>query len=192
MDTNSIILLKNLFDKCREDDNSTDSESESKICTGTGGIEKKRGEIKNILENPLLKKEIKENDCLKSIEEWNEQQKKDEELLDTREVPEYEICYKQAVTTEDIYLQMGLKTPATSSCEDMVITVKIPNETVGVNQMDLNVKEEKIELKTPVYRFKLSLPHKITPSKSRAEFDADKKVLKLIMRLNREFDFVNF
>ena len=35
----------------------------------------------------------------------------------------YEILYKQAVTSEDMFLQMGNKTPLTSSCEDMVVSV---------------------------------------------------------------------
>ena len=33
----------------------------------------------------------------------------------------YDIVYKQAVTSEDMYLGMGNRTPATSSCEDMIV-----------------------------------------------------------------------
>ena len=33
----------------------------------------------------------------------------------------YEIIYKQAVTSEDMFLQMGNKTPSTASCEDMLV-----------------------------------------------------------------------
>lgn len=35
----------------------------------------------------------------------------------------YDILYSQAVTSEDIFLQMGNKTPATSSCENMTVSV---------------------------------------------------------------------
>lgn len=41
--------------------------------------------------------------------------------LDKRMEPEYEVVYKQAVTSEDMFLQMGNKTPLTSSCESMLV-----------------------------------------------------------------------
>lgn len=74
----------------------------------------------------------------------------------------------------------------------MVIEIKLPEETVKIYGMDLSVLPEKIDLKTPIYRLKMDLPHKIDPNRSRAEYDSDKKVLKLTLRLKREFDFVNF
>ena len=33
----------------------------------------------------------------------------------------YDIVYRQAVSTEDMYLQLGSRTPATASCEEMVV-----------------------------------------------------------------------
>lgn len=194
MDYNSITLLKNLFDKCQDKD-SSDSEDEQNpdsATFGPGDIKPKKGEVVKKLENPLLKKINVESAIPRSMEEFEKQQVMDEELLDTRKHPEYSITYKQAVTTEDIYLQMGLKTPATASCEDMIVEIRIPDETVGIDQMDLGVEEDKIELKTPIYRLKLMLPHKVNPQKGRAEYDSTVKILKLTLRMNREFDFVNF
>lgn len=191
MDASSIVQLKNLFDQCRGEE-SSDSENEANTFE-TRDHCKAKPEIKNTIDNPLIKKvETREHECLKSFEDWNEQQKRDEELLDSRKMPIYEISYKQEVFTEDIYLQMGLKTPATSSCEDMIINIQLPDETVGVDQMSLNLKEFELELVSPVYRLKLPLPHKISPGQSNAKFDCDKKLLKIIMRMDREFDFVNF
>lgn len=191
MDVNSILLLKNLFDQCRDDD-SSDSENE-KSYNGLGDHIKNKAEIKNTLENSLAKKaDCNNGDYLKTFKELDEHQKRDEELLDSRKLPNYEISYKQNVRTEDIYLQMGFKTPATSSCEDMIVNIQLTDEVVGVDQIDLNVKEDELEVKSPIYRLKLSLPHKVSPSQSRAEYDADKKLLKLTMRMVREYDFVNF
>lgn len=34
----------------------------------------------------------------------------------------YEIVYKQAVSTEDVFLGMGNKTPTTAGCEDIVVS----------------------------------------------------------------------
>lgn len=197
-DANSINLLKNLFAQCRVDGgNSSDSEHEgdfpgSSSMLGPGSVKPKKSEIKNTLENSLLKSIEPGGTAAQSMDEWIKQQENDEELLDTRKQPEYTITYKQCVTTEDIYLQMGLKTPATSSCEDMVVEIKLPEETVNIDRMDLRVEPDSVHLHTPVYRLTLSLPHKIHPKKGRAEFDSDKKVLKLTLRMNRELDFVNF
>ena len=195
MDPNSIVLLKNLFDKCGKE-NSSDSEeenlSENPFNAGPGDIKSKKAQVKSTIENSLIKKIEKKNENAKSLDEWEEMQKNDSEILDTRKSPEYSITYKQAVTTEDVYLQMGFKTPATSSCEDMIIDINLPDESVSIDQMSLNLEEELVDLKTPIYRLKLNLPHKVVASKSRAQYDGDKKILKLTLRLSREFDFVNF
>lgn len=194
MDPSSIVLLKNLFEKCN-DDNSSDSEDDNKGSSnsiGPADIKPKKAEVKNSLENPLLKKVEAVNENPKSLEEWEKMQINDEEILETRKTPEYSIVYKQAVTTEDIYLQMGLKTPSTASCEDMIVDIKLPDETVGIDRMELDLKEDNVDLKTPKYRLNFNLPQKVTPAKCRAQYDIDKKVLKLTLRMNREYDFVNF
>lgn len=193
MDPNSIELLKNLFEKCN-DENSSDSDDDQGAVSafGPGDIKTKKAEIKNLLENPLLKKIDDKDENAKTFEEWEEMQKNDEEILDSRQTPEYSIVYKQAVTTEDIYLQMGLKTASTASCEDMIVEIKLPDESVGIDRMELNLEESQVDLKTPIYKLKLTLPHKVAPSKSRAQYDVEKKILKLTLRMNREFDFVNF
>jgi hypothetical protein len=196
MDVNSIELLKNLFEKCGGEKSSSDSENEGGPSFGPGDIKsgkKKKSEIVKTLENPLLKAIDGAAGCaIRSMEEWEQSQKEDEELVDSRIQPEYAITYKQSVTTEEIYLQMGFKTPATSSCEDMVVEIKMPDETATIDQMDLSVEEEKVELKTSIYRLKLMLPHKVSPSKGKAEYDSTKKILKLTLRMNREHDFINF
>jgi len=34
----------------------------------------------------------------------------------------YEMVYRQAVSSEDMFLQLGNKTPMTSSCEELVVS----------------------------------------------------------------------
>lgn len=196
MDVNSILALKSFFNQCGVNEgDSSDSENEGDAMGAAylspASIQAKKSEIKTTLENPLLKK-VNDDSTLKSMKDLEKQQARDEELLDCRKQPEYSITYKQAVTTEDIYLQMGLKTPATSSCEDMIVDIKLPEETVTIDQMDLDVEAEVVNLQTPVYRLKLMLPHKIHPKQGRATFDPERKILKLSLRLNRELDFINF
>lgn len=196
-DVSSVRALKTFFSQCRvHEGDSSDSENECDIpgaasYLSPASIKTGKSEVKTTLENPLLKK-IDNNSTVKSMQELEQQQADDEELLDSRKQPEYNITYKQAVTTEDIYLQMGLKTPATSSCEEMILDIQLPEETVGIDQMDLDVENDAVHLQTPAYRLKLSLPHRIHPKQGRATFDTGKKVLKLTLRLNRDLDFVNF
>ena len=110
-DVTSIKLLKNLFDQCREDeDRSSDSDgdygaSSSASGLGPGNIKPKRKDGGKKLENSLLMK-IEPEAPPQSMEEFEKFSKMDEELLDTRKQPEYSVMYKQAVTSEDIYLQV--------------------------------------------------------------------------------------
>lgn len=112
-DVTSIKLLKNLFDQCREDDDrSSDSDGDYGTSTSAAGLgpgnikPKKRDNVKK-LENSLLMK-IEPKALPQSMEEFEKLSKIDEELLDTRKQPEYSVMYKQAVTSEDIYLQVRI------------------------------------------------------------------------------------
>ena len=66
---------------------------------------------------------------------------------DPRLQPDYEIIFKQKVTTEEMFLQMGNKTPATSSCEDMVVKIKLPGVEKLAN-IDLNLYEKFLDCRT--------------------------------------------
>ena len=39
----------------------------------------------------------------------------------------YEMHYKQRVTTEDVFLQMGNKNPSSASCEALVVNIQLPD-----------------------------------------------------------------
>lgn len=49
---------------------------------------------------------------------------------DPRIEPEYDISYKQKITTEDVFLQMGNKSPATASCEEMIVSSEAYNKFI--------------------------------------------------------------
>lgn len=112
--------------------------------------------------------------------------------LENRCTPEYRIIYKQSVTPEDIYLQMGNKTAATASCEEMCVEILLPDETVSIDRMELDVSTHEIDLKTPNYRLKLPLAQPIDPDGGKASWDNEKKILRLTLRMKREYDFINF
>lgn len=127
-----------------------------------------------------------------TFSEWEEQETKLNDELDDRVTPEYRIVYKQSVAPEDIYLQMGNKTPATSSCEEMCLEILMPNETVCIDRMELDVSTHEIDLKTPYYRLKLPLVQPTDPDRGKAQWDDKKKILHLTLRMKREYDFINF
>ena len=66
---------------------------------------------------------------------------------DPRMQPEYEIVFKQKVTTEDIYLQMGNKNQSTASCEDMIVKISLPG--VGkITEIDINLFDKFLDCRT--------------------------------------------
>ncbi|XP_059619209.1 dynein axonemal assembly factor 6 [Phlebotomus argentipes] len=134
---------------------------------------------------------IKEN-FPRTLEEWEALEEVHNEELDTRKRPQYQIAYKQEVKVEDVFLQMSNKTTATSSCEDMVITIDLSEETGEVDQIDLKVTETEIDLQTPIYHLKIPLPHPVDPDRKKAAWNPEKKKLTLTLRMRRELDFVNF
>lgn len=87
---------------------------------------------------------------------------------------------------------MGNKTGATSSCDEMVIGIDLPVETVDIERMNLSVARHEIDLQTPVYRLKLPLVQQINPDAGNAKYDKDRKRLTLRLKMEREFDYVNF
>lgn len=66
---------------------------------------------------------------------------------DPRIQPDYEITYKQKVTTEDIFLQMGNKTPSTASCEDMVVKIILPG-VQKISEIDVNLFDKFLDCRT--------------------------------------------
>ncbi|CAL1684744.1 unnamed protein product [Lasius platythorax] len=109
---------------------------------------------------------------------------------DPRQVPEYEMKFKQTVTAEDVYLGMGFKTPSTASCEWLSVLVKLPQETR--EKVELSVESEAIDVRSPRYRLHLPTPHPVDPNASSAKWHNDTSTLEITLRLARELDNVNF
>lgn len=111
-------------------------------------------------------------------------------LYDPRPQPEYDIIYKQAVTSEDMFLQMGNKNNATASCEDMVVKIELPG-TKG-SDIELDVKSKFLDCRTPKSKLGLHLPHPVDHKAGKAQWDADKQVLTVTLRMVRDYDDFNF
>lgn len=105
--------------------------------------------------------------------------------------PEYKISYKQSVATEDLYLGIGSKSPAIACCEDIVLEIRIPEETVGIEEMAVNVTEHEVHFASPKYNTKIPLPYAVDPNKGKALYNREHRILKLTLRMRRELEFAN-
>lgn len=66
------------------------------------------------------------------------------------------------VLTATVQFQMGNKTPGTASCENFVVVIQLPGETYG--QLQLEVKPDKLVLRSPKYFLYLPLPCPVNPN----------------------------
>ncbi|XP_076373293.1 dynein axonemal assembly factor 6 [Tachypleus tridentatus] len=110
---------------------------------------------------------------------------------DKRQKPSYDISYKQKVTTEDVYLQMGNKGPSSISCEDIVIRIHLP-KTQTIEEIQLDVTKSFLNCSTKTFRLGLHLPYQVDPQAGKAEWNSCEEELAVSLRLVRPFDELNF
>lgn len=197
--------LKLLQDLLKEpDEGSTDSEPDDRVpimknsisirCQkqSNGKTSSDCGMSSKVMDSCQRPRDVAANSP-QTLSEWEEQENLlNDSELEHRETPDYRIVYKQSVTPEDVYLQMGNKTAATSSCEEMCLEILMPKETVSIDRMQLDVSSDEVDLQTPAYRFKLPLVQQIDPDHGKASWDDKEKILRLTLRMKREYDFINF
>ncbi|XP_022211319.2 dynein assembly factor 6, axonemal [Drosophila obscura] len=151
---------------------------------------KKKNKKPNPLATPLVEEQKKQPDTL---EEWQEQQEReDNDILETRKCPEYTMTYSQAVGTEDVFLQMGNRTGSSASCEHLILDIHLPDEETTVDKMKLTLQETDLDLATVLYRLRLPLPHPVDVDRCQAKYSTELRKLRLTLRLRRELDYVNF
>ncbi|CAG4944655.1 unnamed protein product [Colias eurytheme] len=143
---------------------------------------------------------VKQNDAKqtpKTIEEYEAQEAEEAEQLGCvgagiadRKVPAYTMNYQQSVTAEDVFLQIGPKTTSSASCENLIVRIKMPGDKK--ENIDLSVDTTSVTVSSSQYHLRLPLPHGINPDISKANWDTSEETLVLTLKLDREFDFVNF
>ncbi|KPJ13832.1 hypothetical protein RR48_08646 [Papilio machaon] len=80
--------------------------------------------------------------------------------------------------------------PFSASCENLIVRIKLPGDKK--ENVELTVDTKSVTIQSPQYYLKLALPHDIDPDNSKANWDSFKESLILTLKLDREFDFVNF
>lgn len=76
---------------------------------------------------------------------------------------------------------MNGKTASTASCENMIIVIHMKGESK--NAVDLTITNSTLDIRSPLFRLHLSLPHPVNAEKGHAEWDSKKETLtvKLLM-----------
>lgn len=187
-------LLKNLFEQAATDESAgTDSPSQLKASTSNQATDSTEPPPATYSGAYAKLDEPSTTPHPSNIEEWeNAEQQLFGSSLTGLKTPDYRISYKQAVSPEDIFLRTGNKTAATASCEEMCLDIELPDETMHIDQMQLDVHPLEVELQTAVYHLKLPLVQRIDVDRSKASWLAERKTLRLLLRMKREYDFINF
>ncbi|XP_007950602.2 dynein axonemal assembly factor 6 [Orycteropus afer afer] len=113
-----------------------------------------------------------------------------DDMWDVREIPEYEIIFKQQVGTEDIFLGLSRKDSSIACCEDIVVKIYLPNTSLSDIKMD--VQEMILDLRTPKKKLLLTLPYPVECNNAKAVYILESGTLEVTMPIKREFDLINF
>lgn len=86
---------------------------------------------------------------------------------------------------------MSGKTQSTASCEDIIIEMELPGEQG--KSIDVKITENDLKMNSSLYRLYIPLPHPVNPqNNNEAQWNPEEEKLRLVLRMEREFDFVNF
>ncbi|VDD75308.1 unnamed protein product [Mesocestoides corti] len=179
-----LCALRNLIapDDCSSDEENLAKPSIRNNPSDFGPKKKKKG-------REVEKKQVRDTSAIWQADEVPEVDYV-EDIYDPRPQPEYEIHFKQDVSAEDMFLQMGPKNATTACCEYMVVAVKLPG--VSAKQINLDIKEQFLDLRTPKYKLGLHLPNRVKPESSHAKWLDEQSALEVTLLNDRELDFMNF
>eukprot|EP01065_Artemidia_motanka_P032914 TRINITY_DN39890_c0_g1_i1.p1 TRINITY_DN39890_c0_g1~~TRINITY_DN39890_c0_g1_i1.p1 ORF type:complete len:240 (+),score=113.20 TRINITY_DN39890_c0_g1_i1:69-722(+) len=145
------------------------------------------GPKEHAIPNTTFSKEKKKKAVASGNDIWDVDELPGEyELGDERERPEHEVLFKQRVGTNDVYLGLDFeRDPSSSCCEEMVVRVAMPKEE-RAEDIQLDVQEEKLDLRSAHYRLLLPLQRKVHTNRGSAKWEKDKKRMLITLALNRD------
>ncbi|KAF1318591.1 Pih1 domain-containing protein 3, partial [Globisporangium splendens] len=96
----------------------------------------------------------------------------------------FEILYKQNVTTEDVFLGLSDKDPSPAHCEAMAVRIECPNHRQ--DDIELDVKKQKLLLQSSSLKLSLYLPHPVRHQDGHAKWDPKKQTLTISLPIIRD------
>eukprot|EP01001_Neometanema_parovale_P010832 NODE_7067_length_796_cov_126.377415_g6828_i0.p1 GENE.NODE_7067_length_796_cov_126.377415_g6828_i0~~NODE_7067_length_796_cov_126.377415_g6828_i0.p1 ORF type:complete len:185 (-),score=34.49 NODE_7067_length_796_cov_126.377415_g6828_i0:167-721(-) len=105
---------------------------------------------------------------------------------DKRQRPEYDLRFKQRLGTNDMFLGMDFdKDPSTMKAEELVIAIELPG-TDDLSDVQCDVKETLLDVRSSKYKLILPLPRKVYPNKGNAKWDGKTQTLTVTCVCNYE------
>lgn len=99
-----------------------------------------------------------------------------DEIDDGRPQPEYDIVYKQNVSSEDMFLGIDPLRHAGVSCSDALsLRVRLPGCKLA--DLDLDVRPTYVRLQAPRYKLKAYLPATVDEKRGKATWDKEAETL---------------
>ena len=120
---------------------------------------------------------------------WEEEEVEEDHGLvndpsDKRLRPEYDILYKQEVSSTDCYLGIDFeKDPGTHCCNEVVVKITLPGETLKA--LDLDVQKSRLTVQSVKHVLRLPLPYPCDPDNGSAKFDPKSEVLSVTLPIIR-------
>eukprot|EP00939_MAST-03C_sp_MAST-3C-sp1_P000361 g361.t1 len=107
----------------------------------------------------------------------------EDDAHDTRKRPEFDILYKQNVTSQDKFLGMSGKNASSSSCDYIVVRINFPG--AKAKELDLDVTRTKLVAQSNAFKLTLSLPHDVKDKEGNAKWDQAKCALSVTLPIDR-------
>ena len=142
---------------------------------GGGGADRAGGAAAAGVETGARKQDAKATKSIWAMEDIPTEDALACGTIDDRPCPRYEISYKQAVGTEDTFLGLGDKSPASADCTHITIKIHFPGSSM--KDLDLDVTKSRIKAESKTHRLFTYLPVTVDKDKGNAKFDKAKEVL---------------
>eukprot|EP00919_Chromeraceae_sp_WS-2016_P032314 GHVR01076320.1.p1 GENE.GHVR01076320.1~~GHVR01076320.1.p1 ORF type:complete len:200 (+),score=55.90 GHVR01076320.1:71-670(+) len=120
---------------------------------------------------------------------WDEENIKESVVIcpnikEKREKPLYEIQYLQRVGVEDTIFGLNENNPSSDCCNEYLIIVYL-NNTNNINDISLDVFNDRMIVQTSKYYLNLSFPNPVYKDKGSAKFVKDKEQLRVVVPIDR-------
>ncbi|CAM9176564.1 unnamed protein product [Chrysoparadoxa australica] len=103
---------------------------------------------------------------------------------ETRPSPEYDIIYKQDVTSEDVFLGTSEKTPGSQDCTHMVVKVHFPGSSM--EELTLEVTKNKLTAENAELCLDTFLPLPVDDVNGKAQWDNKTEMLQVTLPIIRD------
>merc|ERR1719160_1119638 len=107
---------------------------------------------------------------------------------DDREIPKYDILYKQTNTAEDAYLNLGDKDSSSDHCNALLVKIELPG--TQMKDISLEVLKDRLTLQAPKHRLNLALPYPVKKDEGNAKWDKLKGILSVSIPIDVKVKYV--